>query len=90
MQVFKKLGDGGFLGPTREPDYGGLGLDYSYSVAIAEELGSIQCGGVPMAIGVQTGTMSTLVYLLYYGEEGGRIDNNYCTSYRGYYFYYTA
>ena len=50
------LGDGGFLGPTREPDYGGLGLDYSYSVAIAEELGSIRCGGVPMAIGVQTGT----------------------------------
>ena len=59
--MFKKLGDGGFLGPTREPDYGGLGLDYSYSVAIAEELGSIRCGGVPMAIGVQTGTMSSLV-----------------------------
>ena len=50
------LGNSGFLGPTREPDYGGLGLDYSYSVAIAEELGSIRCGGVPMAIGVQTGT----------------------------------
>lgn len=35
-------------------EYGGLGLDYSYSVAIAEELGNINCGGVPMAIGVQT------------------------------------
>lgn len=55
FQVFKKLGDGGFLGPTREPDYGGLGLDYSYSAAIAEELGSIRCSGVPMAIGVQSG-----------------------------------
>ena len=54
-QVIKKLGDGGFLGPTRDPAYGGLGLDYSYSMAIAEELGHIRCGGVPMAIGVHTG-----------------------------------
>ena len=53
--VIKKLGDGGFLGPTRDPEYGGLGLDYSYSMAIAEELGNINCGGVPMAIGVHSG-----------------------------------
>ena len=56
MQVMKKLGDGGYLGPTREPEYGGLGLDYSYSIAIAEEIGSIRCGGIPMAIGIQSGT----------------------------------
>ena len=53
--VIKKLGEGGFLGPTRDPAYGGLGLDYTYSIAIAEELGSITCGGVPMAIGVHSG-----------------------------------
>lgn len=35
-------------------EYGGLGLDFSYSVAVSEELGNIQCGGIPMAIGVQT------------------------------------
>lgn len=35
-------------------EYGGLGLDFSYSVAVAEELGSIRCGGIPMAIGVQS------------------------------------
>lgn len=35
-QVFKKLGDAGFLGVTKPVEYGGLGLDYSYSVAIAE------------------------------------------------------
>ena len=35
-------------------EYGGMGLDFTYSVAVAEELGSINCGGVPMAIGVQT------------------------------------
>ena len=48
------MGDNGLLGPTREVKYGGLGLDYSYSMAIAEELGNIHCMGVPMAIGVHT------------------------------------
>ena len=52
--LFKKLGDQGFLGVTKPPEYGGLGLDYSYSVVMAEALGAINGGGVPMAIGVQT------------------------------------
>ena len=34
-------------------EYGGLGLDYTYSVAVAEELGNINCGAIAMAIGVQ-------------------------------------
>lgn len=34
-------------------EYGGLGLDFSYSVAVAEELGNINCGAIPMSIGVQ-------------------------------------
>lgn len=55
--VIKKLGEGGFLGPTRQVEYGGLGLDYTYSIAIAEELGNIMCGGVPMAIGVHSGKL---------------------------------
>ena len=55
--VFKTLGDGGFLGPTKPTEYGGLGLDFSYSMAIAEELGNIKCGGVPMGIGVHTGQL---------------------------------
>ena len=54
--VIKKLGDNGFLGPTKPEKYGGLGLDYSYSIAIAEELGTIKCGGIPMAIRVHSGT----------------------------------
>ena len=53
-EVFKKLGDAGFLGITRPPEYGGMGLDWSYAMVMAEELGHIQCGGVPMAIGVHT------------------------------------
>ncbi|NXS29448.1 IVD dehydrogenase, partial [Pomatostomus ruficeps] len=35
--------------------YGGMGLDFSYNIAVAEELGNIHCGGIPMAIGVQAG-----------------------------------
>lgn len=53
-EVFKKMGDLGFLGICKPVEYGGLGLDYSYSLAMAETLGHIHCGGVPMAIGVQT------------------------------------
>ena len=53
-QVFKGLGDLGLLALTKPVEYGGMGLDYSYAVAMAETLGHVHCGGVPMAIGVQT------------------------------------
>ncbi len=44
----------GLLGISKPVEFGGMGLDYSYSMVMAEELGAINCGGVPMAIGVQT------------------------------------
>jgi citronellyl-CoA dehydrogenase len=53
-EVFRKLGALGLLGLTKPEAYGGAGLDYSYSVLMAETLGNTRCGGVPMAIGVQT------------------------------------
>jgi len=53
-ELFRKMGKLGFLGVTKPVEYGGAGLDYSYSVALAEALGHARCGGVPMAIGVQT------------------------------------
>ncbi|MEW5889200.1 MAG: acyl-CoA dehydrogenase family protein [Pseudomonadota bacterium] len=53
-ELFKKMGRAGYLGITKPVAYGGLGLDYSYALAFAEALGHIRCGGVPMAIGVQT------------------------------------
>ncbi len=59
------MGNLGLLGLTKPAKYGGQGiffsfafftleLDYSFAVVMAEELGRISCGGVPMAIGVQT------------------------------------
>ncbi len=53
-ELFRKMGRLGFLGVTKPIEYGGSGLDYSYSVAVSEALGHAHCGGVPMAIGVQT------------------------------------
>jgi citronellyl-CoA dehydrogenase len=53
-EVFKQMGQLGLLGLTKPEAYGGMGLDYSYSMAMAETLGHIHCGGVPMGIGVQT------------------------------------
>ncbi|KAM9304582.1 putative acyl-CoA dehydrogenase 6 [Morus bassanus] len=54
-KIFKILGQAGFLGVDKPTEYGGMGLDFSYNVAVAEELGNIHCGGIPMAIGVQVG-----------------------------------
>jgi citronellyl-CoA dehydrogenase len=53
-ELFKKMGNLGLLGLTKPEAYGGAGLDYSYGLIMAETLGHIDCGGVPMAIGVQT------------------------------------
>uniref|UniRef100_A0A915PM21 Acyl-CoA dehydrogenase n=1 Tax=Setaria digitata TaxID=48799 RepID=A0A915PM21_9BILA len=52
--LFKKLGLLGIFGVNKPASYGGLGLDFSYSIAIAEELGRINCAAVPMAIAVQS------------------------------------
>src|SRR5438034_10254044 len=67
-ELFKKLGDLGFLGLNKPVEFGGQGLDYSYAVMMAEELGAITCGGVPMAIGVQT-DMATPA-LARFGSDG--------------------
>ena len=53
-ELFKKMGDLGLLGICKPVENGGMGLDYSYNMVVVEELGRINCGGVPMAIGVQT------------------------------------
>jgi len=53
-EVFKKLGDAGLLGVNKPVEYGGMGLDFKFSVALNEELGHITCGGIPMSIAVQT------------------------------------
>jgi citronellyl-CoA dehydrogenase len=53
-ELFPKLGRLGLLGLEYDPAYGGQGADHFYSVVAAEEVGRIDCAGVPMAIAVQT------------------------------------
>lgn len=53
-QLFRQMGELGLLGLTKPEENGGAGLDFSYAAVLAEALGEIRCGGVPMAIGVQT------------------------------------
>lgn len=52
--LFKKMGDLGFLGLNYPEEYGGANADYWYTVVLAEELARANCGGVPMGIVVHT------------------------------------
>lgn len=52
--LFKKMGDLGFLGIRFDEKYGGEGLDYWYETIVLEECARISCGGIPMAIAVQS------------------------------------
>ena len=54
-QVFTKLAQIGALGLEYDPEFGGQGADHSYTLVLGEELGRIDCAGVPMAIAVQVG-----------------------------------
>ena len=53
-ELYKKLGDEGYLGLTFPEEFGGLGLDFWYQVVWTEELGKISAGGIPMSFTVQT------------------------------------
>lgn len=52
--LFRKMGELGFLGIRYDESDGGEGLDYWYETIVLEECARIHCGGVPMAISVQS------------------------------------
>ncbi len=52
-ELFRKMGEQGFLGITKPEAYGGLDLDWSYNLAFCEAMGEVNGGSVPMAVGVQ-------------------------------------
>jgi len=66
-ELFKKMGDLGFLGLRYDPKYGGQGLDYWYDTVFLEELGRINGSGISIAIAVHT-HMSTPA-IAEYGSE---------------------
>src|SRR5499427_1549927 len=52
--IIKRFGDLGFLGLRYPPEYGGQGGDYFSAVVLSEEMARVHCGGLGMAIAVQT------------------------------------
>lgn len=52
-ELFPKLGEVGAFGLEYDPEFGGGGADHSFTYVMAQELGRINCAGVPMAIAVQ-------------------------------------
>jgi citronellyl-CoA dehydrogenase len=52
--LFKKMGDLGFLGLNYPLEYGGAEADIWFTVVFAEELGRAGAAGIPMATFVQT------------------------------------
>lgn len=53
-ELFKKMGEKGFLGIAKPEQFGGMGLDWSYNLAFCEAMGEVNGGSIPMAVGVQT------------------------------------
>jgi citronellyl-CoA dehydrogenase len=52
--LFKTMGDLGLLGLRYDPEYGGAGLDWSFSAVMHEELGRSDNAGATLAISVHT------------------------------------
>jgi len=53
--LFKRMGDLGMLGLRYDPEYGGAGLDWSFSAVMHEELARVaDCAGATLAISVHT------------------------------------
>jgi citronellyl-CoA dehydrogenase len=52
-ELFPKLGAVGLLGLEYDEAYGGMAADHSFVLVAGEEMGRVDCGGVPMAIAVQ-------------------------------------
>jgi len=62
--VFRRAGEMGFLGITYPVEVGGSGCDYFYKVVFCEELPRCECGGVGMALLVQTDMGSPPIHIL--------------------------
>jgi citronellyl-CoA dehydrogenase len=52
--LYKRMGDLGMLGLRYDPEWGGSGLDYSFTAVLFEELARCDNAGVLMGISVQT------------------------------------
>ena len=66
-EIWKKMGEMGFLGLSYPEEYGGMGLDFFYDVVFNEELG--RCGSGGFAITQQVVQYMSGPYVLRYGSD---------------------
>jgi citronellyl-CoA dehydrogenase len=66
-EVFKEMGELGFLGIRVPEEYGGSGLDYWYTVVFAEELTRSTMAGLNMSMLVQTDMATPIIWEI--GED---------------------
>jgi alkylation response protein AidB-like acyl-CoA dehydrogenase len=65
-EVFRKLGELGFLGVLVPEEYGGAGLTYKDYVVIVEELGAVE-GGVALSVAAHNSLCTNHIFV--YGTE---------------------
>ncbi len=65
--IFKRFGELGFLGLRYPPELGGQGGDYFSAVVLSEEMARAHCGGLGMAVAVQTEMATPPVFK--FGDE---------------------
>jgi alkylation response protein AidB-like acyl-CoA dehydrogenase len=66
-EVFRKLGELGFLGVLVPEQYGGAGLTYRDYVAIVEELAAVE-GGIALSVAAHNSLCTNHIFL--FGSEG--------------------
>lgn len=66
-ELFRRMGELGFLGLHYPEEYSGQGGDYLSTIVLAEELARCGAGGVGMAVAVQTGMATPPIFK--YGTE---------------------
>jgi alkylation response protein AidB-like acyl-CoA dehydrogenase len=64
LSVFRDLGREGFLGVSRDPRYGGQGLDFAYDVVLAQELPRCRMLGLALSVLVQNSFYLSLLATL--------------------------
>ncbi|MCK6553852.1 acyl-CoA dehydrogenase family protein [Candidatus Binatia bacterium] len=59
--VFAEMGSQGFIGMSRDPAYGGQGLDFGYDVVLAEELPRSKMPGLSLSVVLQNSLVVPLL-----------------------------
>ena len=71
-EIWRRLGELGFLGVEYAEEYGGAGADFITTLVLFEELGRCRAQGVPVAVAVHTDMASPHLYHLGSEEQKRR------------------